>query len=177
MRHFAVCEELGVNPYGPVVAYAKHVVDRKLVDGEGLPSTELKTPKTTRPKPKAKAPKVPFVLIETPPPRRRNKRKEFTPESPTTVRSEETEAMDEEWKETQGSPPARDPRSTRELKGKKKTKREVKKEDEGKTIISQDMSQMEVMEDSELSPEVKRFFPRVSTSSRELREVETNCHA
>lgn len=171
-----MCREAGVQPYGPVVEYLRHVVQRNLISGEGLPSTEvkaLKTPKTGRPSLRAK---LPYVLVPPSPVQRIPKRKEVTPDSPTTTtRGEETEAMDEEWKETQGSPPTPKLRSLRG-KGQKKVKREMKKEtpakhEREKAVIAKDMSEMKVLEDSRLSPETKKLFPTVSIDLRGPRGV------
>ncbi|KAF9786652.1 hypothetical protein BJ322DRAFT_1106783 [Thelephora terrestris] len=177
VRHYEVCREAGVQPYGPVVEYLRHVVQRNLISGEGLPSTEvkaLKTPKTGRPSPRAK---LPYVLVPPSPVPRIPKRKEVTPDSPTTTtRDEETEAMDEEWKETQGSPPTPKLRSLRG-KGQKKVKRETKKEtpakqEKEKTVIAKDMSDMKVLEDSRLSPGTKKLFP---TACRECQSKKKKC--
>ncbi|KAF9782436.1 hypothetical protein BJ322DRAFT_1111298 [Thelephora terrestris] len=49
MRHFAVCREAEVQLYCPVVDYLRHVVQRNLINGEELLSTEVKAPKTPKP--------------------------------------------------------------------------------------------------------------------------------
>jgi hypothetical protein len=79
------------------------VVQQNLISGEGLLSLGVKmpkTPKTGRPMLRAK---LPYVLVPPTLVQHIPKRKEVTPNSPTTTtQGEETEAMDEEWKETQG---------------------------------------------------------------------------
>ncbi|KAF9778681.1 hypothetical protein BJ322DRAFT_1024973 [Thelephora terrestris] len=99
VRHFEVCREAEVQPYGPVVEYLRHVVQQNLISGEGLLSLGVKmpkTPKTGRPTLRAK---LPYVLVPPTLVQHIPKRKEVTPNSPTTTtQGEETEAMDEEWK-------------------------------------------------------------------------------